>query len=50
MIIVAMWYTRQDGKRSVEGQVGLLGFLAHGVHQILGHVQAAQLRAMAGVS
>jgi hypothetical protein len=27
--------------------VGFLGFVAHSAHQILGHVQAAQLRAMA---
>ena len=41
----------QDGpktKRSTaEVQVGFLGFVAHSAHQILGHVQAAQLRAMA---
>ena len=41
----------QDGsktKRSTaEVQVGFLSFVAHSAHQILGHVQAAQLRAVA---
>ncbi|CAL1133193.1 unnamed protein product [Cladocopium goreaui] len=44
------WAPPKDGsktKRSTaEVQVGFLGFVAHSAHQILGHVQAAQLRVL----